>query len=184
MSLSAEQRELLLNGPGVNGHRHDLVKAFDGSASLWVAWRRHRQELLDLCPHGRRPYGYWLVEERLPFVPRDETAQLRAIRAADCYRSERAPLCPEAPKRDHRRDTRPQGLQPRGLRHSAACTVRMIVGTTRAIGGAEGRTPSPARRSYFLRLRRSHTSAAIEPITPIAASPENASISGTSAAPA
>jgi hypothetical protein len=88
MSLSAEQRELLLNGPGVNGHRHDLVKAFDGSASLWVAWRRHRQELLDLCPHGRRPYGYWLVEERLPFVPRDETAQLRAIRAADCYRSD------------------------------------------------------------------------------------------------
>ena len=39
MLLSAEQRELLLNGPGVNGHRHDLIKAFDGSASLWVAWR-------------------------------------------------------------------------------------------------------------------------------------------------
>ena len=88
MSLSAEQRELLLNGPGVNGHRHDLIKAFDGSASLWVAWRRHRQELLDLCPHGRRPYGYWLVEETLPFVPRDEAAQLRAIRAADGYRSD------------------------------------------------------------------------------------------------
>ena len=46
------------------------------------------RELLDLCPHGRRPYGYWLVEETLPFVPRDEAAQLRAIRAADCYRSD------------------------------------------------------------------------------------------------
>ena len=39
---------------------------------------------------------------------------------------------------------------------------------------------SPARRSYFLRLRRSQISAAIEPTTPIAAMPEKASISGTS----
>ena len=37
---------------------------------------------------------------------------------------------------------------------------------------------SPARRSYFLRLR-SQMSAAIDPTTPIAASPEKASISGT-----
>jgi hypothetical protein len=117
MSLSAEQRELLLNGPGVNGHRHDLIKAFDGSASLWVAWRRHRQELLDLCPHGRRPYGYWLVEETLPFVPRDEAAQLRAIsRRGLLPLRRRAPLCGEAFGRDHRRAARPQGPQPRGLR--------------------------------------------------------------------
>ena len=34
----------------------------------------------------------------------------------------------------------------------------------------------------YLRLRRSHTSAAIEPTTPIAAMPEKASISGTATA--
>ena len=47
--------------------------------------------------------------------------------------------------------------------------------------GAKGRTPSPARRSYFLRLR-SQISAAIDPTTPIAAIPEKASISGTAVA--
>jgi hypothetical protein len=36
----------------------------------------------------------------------------------------------------------------------------------------------------YLRLRRSHISAAIEPITPIATSPDVASISGTATAPA
>lgn len=40
---------------------------------------------------------------------------------------------------------------------------------------------SPARRSYFLRLR-SQISAAIDPTTPIAAIPEKASISGTAVA--
>ena len=41
-----------------------------------------------------------------------------------------------------------------------------------------------SRDSYFLRLRRSQMSAAIDPTTPIAANPLSASISGTTVLPA
>lgn len=55
---------------------------------LLVAWRRHRAELLEACPPGRRPWGFWMVERRLRQHPAGEIGQLRAIRDLEIYRSE------------------------------------------------------------------------------------------------
>ena len=46
MSLTAEQREILLNGPtSPGGHKRAVLKAFDGPCRLITAWRKHRAEL-------------------------------------------------------------------------------------------------------------------------------------------
>lgn len=55
---------------------------------LLVAWRRHRAELLEACPPGRRPWGFWMVERRLRQHPAGEIGQLRAIRDLEIYRDE------------------------------------------------------------------------------------------------
>ena len=49
-------------------------------------WRRHRQELLDACPPGKPPYGYWMVEKRLKQRPAGEAGELRLIKQLDLYR--------------------------------------------------------------------------------------------------
>ena len=55
---------------------------------LLVAWRRHRAELLEACPPGRRPWGFWMVERRLKHRPGGEVGELRAIRQFELYRDE------------------------------------------------------------------------------------------------
>jgi hypothetical protein len=82
MSLTEVQRAYLLNG----GSHRDVLKAFNGSASLWVAWRKHRDELMAACAVGRRPWGYWLLEKGLKCKPAGEASELRLIRQLDLYR--------------------------------------------------------------------------------------------------
>jgi hypothetical protein len=80
MSLSPEQRSLLLRGPGANKKR--LMRVFGGPAGLLVTWKRYRAELLAECPPGRRCWAYWLFERRLKQAPAGEAGELRAIREA------------------------------------------------------------------------------------------------------
>jgi hypothetical protein len=86
--LTERQRCYLLHGPGANEHKRDVLKAFDGPCALLVKWRRHRQELLDACPPGKRPWGYWLIEKRLKQRPAGEAGELRTIRMLGCYRND------------------------------------------------------------------------------------------------
>ena len=60
-----------------------------------VAWRKHRDELLEACPPGRRPWGYWMVERWLKQRPAGEAGELRAIRTLQAYRddTEREIVC-------------------------------------------------------------------------------------------
>ena len=85
--LSDEMRELLLHGPGRPPSHANLLK-YGGSATLLVQWRKHRQELLDACPIGSRPWAFFAIERRFRVVPRLEADQLRAIRTLGCYRDE------------------------------------------------------------------------------------------------
>ena len=88
MALTPRQRAYLLEGPGPNESRHDVLRAFDGPCALIVAWRRVRAEFMAACPPGRRPYGYWLVERRLKAQPAGEAGELRAIRDLELYRDD------------------------------------------------------------------------------------------------
>jgi hypothetical protein len=83
--LSAELRELLLHGG--RGHpptQRTLLKC-GGSASILVAWRRHRDELMAECPAGRRPWAFWVIEKRFKQVPHNDVDQARAIRTLGIY---------------------------------------------------------------------------------------------------
>ena len=51
-----------------------------GSAHVRVEWRRHRQELLDACPMGKRPWAFWMIERGLSHYPAGERGELRANR--------------------------------------------------------------------------------------------------------
>ena len=89
MSLTAEQREILLNGPtSPGGHKRAVLKAFDGPCRLLVEWRRHRAELMNSCEAGRRPWGFWMVERRLAQRPAGEAGELRLIKQFDLYRDD------------------------------------------------------------------------------------------------
>ena len=46
------------------------------------------RSLLEACPPGRRPWGFWMVERRLRQHPAGEIGQLRAIRDLEIYRDE------------------------------------------------------------------------------------------------
>ena len=81
MSLTPEQRELLLNGPSGCGKKHDVVKAFGGPCQIITAWRKHRAELMAACPMGKRPYA--VLDGR---APANATAGWRARRAQDAAR--------------------------------------------------------------------------------------------------
>ena len=86
--LSPELRELLLNGSDGHPPKQQTIIRLGGAATLLVQWRRHRQELLDACPAGRRPWGFWAIEKRLKVVPRDDIGQARAIRTLQLYRDD------------------------------------------------------------------------------------------------
>ena len=81
MALTPRQRAYLLEGPGPNESRHDVLRAFDGPCALIVAWRRVRTEFMAACPPGRRPYGY--LARGAP-----AKASSRQARPASCERSE------------------------------------------------------------------------------------------------
>ena len=72
--LSDEMRKLLLHGPGRPPSHANLLK-YGGSATLLVQWRKHRQELLDACPIGSRPWAFFAIERRFRVVPRLEADQ-------------------------------------------------------------------------------------------------------------
>ena len=69
MSLSPEMRSLLMDGActTVVATRSAIMKC-GGYASVMVAWKRHRQELLDACPLGFRCWGFWMFERRLKVI--------------------------------------------------------------------------------------------------------------------
>ena len=83
--LSPELRALLMDGPPPE--YRDLVR-YGGSATVRVAWRKHRDELLEACPPGRRPWGYWMVERWLKQRPAGEAGELRMIRTLEAYRDD------------------------------------------------------------------------------------------------
>ena len=55
---------------------------------LLVAWRRHRAELLEACPPGRRPWAFWMIERGLSHLPAGERGELRLIRQFELYRDD------------------------------------------------------------------------------------------------
>ena len=61
MALSPELRKLLLDGPNPNDKSKSLLR-FGGPASVRAAWSRHRQELIESCERGHRPWAYWLLQ--------------------------------------------------------------------------------------------------------------------------
>ena len=85
--LTEKQREYLMHGPPSHEQaRAGRYRTFEGPCQVLVAWRRHRQELLDACPPGKPPYGYWMVEKRLKQRPAGEAGELRLIKQLDLYR--------------------------------------------------------------------------------------------------
>jgi hypothetical protein len=85
--LSPELRRFLVFGP--QGQRKaQAVIANGGPATVRVAWRRHRQELLDACPMGKRCWAFWMIEQGLSHLPAGERGELRAIRTLGCYRDD------------------------------------------------------------------------------------------------
>jgi hypothetical protein len=93
--LSPELRKLLMEGPPSPADKANHLVRFGGSASLLVTWRRHRDELLEACPPGRRPWAFWMLERRLKQRPAGEAGELRTIRTLNCYRdnAERELVC-------------------------------------------------------------------------------------------
>ena len=86
--LSDQLREFLVSGPHKKQRKAQAMLAFGGAATVRVAWRRHRQELLDACPMGKRPWAFWMIEQGLSHLPHGERGQLRAIRALQAYRDD------------------------------------------------------------------------------------------------
>ena len=87
MSLPPELRKLLMDGPDPYDKGKGLIR-YGGPASVLVARRRHREELMAACPTGKRPYAFWMVERRLKQRPGGEVGELRAIRQFELYRDE------------------------------------------------------------------------------------------------
>ena len=85
--LSDQLREFLVSGPQKQ-RKAQAMLAFGGAATVRVAWRRHRQELLDACPMGKRPWAFWMIEQGLSHQPQGERGELRAIRTLGCYRDD------------------------------------------------------------------------------------------------
>ena len=83
--LSDEMRSLLMHGKSTSAKLRVSVARLGGSASVLVAWKRHKAELIAACPAGRRPWAFWFLEKRLRNVPRDDVAQARAIRTFGIY---------------------------------------------------------------------------------------------------
>ena len=87
--LSDEMRAFLVSGPHPKKKKKAKVLLdLGGSAHVRVEWRRHRQELLDACPMGKRPWAFWMIERGLAHYPAGEAGELRAIRTLQCYRDE------------------------------------------------------------------------------------------------
>jgi hypothetical protein len=74
MSLTPAQITYLVQGPNVRRHR----KAFEGPCQAVVAWRKHRADLLEASPLGRRPWYFWVHEMKLKQKP-GEHAELKLI---------------------------------------------------------------------------------------------------------
>ena len=85
--LSDALRNLLLHGPGRPPSHANFVR-YGGTATIRAAWARHRQELIDLCEPGRRPWAYWMLELVLKQRP-TEAGELRLIRQLELDRDER-----------------------------------------------------------------------------------------------
>src|SRR6476661_5665174 len=62
--MSPELRELLLRGPVGHPPTQTTMLRYGGAAHVRAQWHRHRQQLLDACPPGRRPWGLWAIERR------------------------------------------------------------------------------------------------------------------------
>ena len=86
--LSPELRKLLMDAPHANDKSKNLLR-FGGAASVFVAWRRHRAELLEACGPGRRPWAFWKLERRFRARPAGELGELRAIAQLNLYRDAR-----------------------------------------------------------------------------------------------
>jgi hypothetical protein len=87
MALTSEMREFFLKGP--QGQKKDkALLAFGGAATVRVQWRRHRDELMSSTPMGKRPWGYWMIEQGLSHHPMGERGELRLIKQLDLYRDE------------------------------------------------------------------------------------------------
>ena len=84
--LSDELRAFLLHGPSSCSNRERDTLRHGGAATVLVQWRRHREELLDDCAPGRRPWGYWMLERRFRQRPAGELGELRAISQLCLYR--------------------------------------------------------------------------------------------------
>jgi hypothetical protein len=85
MSLAPELRRLLMDGP----HPKDKsLLRYGGPASVRAAWARHRQELIDSCKPGRRPWGLWLLQIGVKQRP-TEAGELKLIRQLELYRDEK-----------------------------------------------------------------------------------------------
>jgi hypothetical protein len=92
--LTPELRKLLMDGPHLNDRAKNLVR-FGGAATVLVQWRRHRAELLEACPPGKRPWAFWMLDKHFRQRPAGEIGELRAIRTLQAYRddTEREIVC-------------------------------------------------------------------------------------------
>jgi hypothetical protein len=86
--LSPALRAFLVSGPHPKKKKAKALLDLGGSAHVRVEWRRHRQELLDACPMGKRPWAFWMIEQGLSHHPSGERGELRAIRTLGCYRDD------------------------------------------------------------------------------------------------
>ena len=80
-------RKLLLSGPQ-GQHKAKAVLDLGGAATVRVQWRRHRDELMSSTPMGKRPWGFWMIEQGLSHQPAGDAGELRAIKNLGLYRSD------------------------------------------------------------------------------------------------
>ena len=85
--LSDEMRAFLVSGPQGQKEAQALL-AFGGAATVRVQWRRHRDELMNSTPPGRRCWAYWMIERGLSHQPAGERGELRLIKQLDLYRDD------------------------------------------------------------------------------------------------
>ena len=76
MSLTPAQIAYLMQGPHTQARNRR--KAFAGPCQVITAWRKHRAELLEASPLGRRPYYFWVGEMKLAQKPA-EHSELKLI---------------------------------------------------------------------------------------------------------
>ena len=88
MALTPALRAFLVSGPHPKKKKAKALLDLGGSAHVRVEWRRHRQELLDACPMGKRPWAFWMIEQGLSHQPQGERGELRLIRQFDLYRDD------------------------------------------------------------------------------------------------